>query len=103
MSRYIKLAPPEVCLRIYYEASGGEVGNDEIRELLCNNAGVNTIVNIKHKALEVMARDGKKPWGYYKVDIDALFEVLGLDLKRLERNRKRLAEMGRREVLEQEG
>ncbi len=94
MSRPATIAPPEVCLRIYYGASSGTVGNKEIRELFQYDIGSARVCRIKKEVKRIMAE--RNVWTYRpeNVNVDILFEFLGLDIKKLERNRRKLAEMG---------
>ena len=94
MARNLTLAPPDVCLKVYYEASCGEVGNKEIREIFQNQISGKKIASIKREVLEIMASEGIRRFHDFNVNVDILFRVLGLDVKRLERNRRKLMDMG---------
>ena len=88
-------APPDVCLRIYYESMAltGEVGSKEIKELFNGNAGSTLIARIKRTVLDEMAKRGVMRIGMHTVAVDILFEQLGLDVNRLEKYGSKLKKM----------
>ena len=94
MTRGATIASPDVCLRIYYGASAGMVGSKEIKELYSGCISESTIARIKKRTREKMAEKGKPTIWPDKVNVDVLFEVIGLDVNRLERNRLKLMKLG---------
>jgi hypothetical protein len=87
------IAPPDVCLKVYYGASMGEVGNAEIRTLFGEKIGSATITRIKKKTAERMHELNTPRIDARSVNVKVLFEVLGLDVAALERNYRKLVKL----------
>lgn len=93
MYRELTLAPPEVCLEIYYSTSTGEIGNAEIERLFNGKISRCTIRRFKNNALKEMTERGITHFDACKVNADILFKQLGLDIERLKRHNKELKKL----------
>lgn len=93
MYHELTIANPGVCLKIYYGAPTGEVGNAEIKELFRNNIGRVSITRIKKKVLKLMAERDVVRFDEHKVNVGVLYEVLGLDIEQLKRHNKELKKL----------
>ncbi len=90
MFHVLNIANPDICLKIYYNAPTGEIGNAQIRELFCNDIGRTAITRIKKKALRLMIERNVIHFDEHKVNADILYEMLGLDVEQLKRKHKEL-------------
>lgn len=90
MYHALNIANPNVCLKIYYNAPTGEVGNAEIKELFCNDIGRTAITRIKKRALKLMIERNVVHFNEHKVNADILYEILGLNIEQLKRKNREL-------------
>ena len=90
MFHVLNIANPDICLKIYYNAPTGEIGNAQIRELFCNDIGRTAITRIKKKALRLMIERNVIHFDEHKVNADILYEMLGLDVEQLKRKHKEM-------------
>ena len=95
MSSVVTKLNPEACLRVYWEAKSltGEVGNAEIREMFGGTIGSTKLQRIKKSAQKEMAEKGIMRVSSYGVNIDILFNQLGLDIDRMEKYNRKLEKM----------
>lgn len=81
----------DTALKIYY--SKPEIGSKEMKELF-GELGKCTLTQMRKPVLEVMAERGIKSFRQHTVNTDVAYEVWGIDVKDLERRRKKLKELG---------
>ena len=81
----------DTAVRIYYAFP--EIGNKEIRELFGNICS-STISKYKKAVQDVQTKNNIVTAGLNTVDTETAFTVWGLDIKDLERRRKKLKELG---------
>ena len=95
MTSLSPIVDPRVCLEVYYKAVTGEVGNPEISRLFDGKISRTTIMKIKKKALQVMIEKDMPHFRSERVNIEALFEVLGLNVDKLKRSERALRKLER--------
>lgn len=81
----------DAALRAYY--GNGYIGNDEIREIFGTDAS-STIWRMKRQVQEAEKAKGIPMVVPRQVNVKVAFEVWNIDIKELERNRKKLIELG---------
>ena len=77
-------------LRIYYHYA--EIGNKEIADLFGKRSSA-TILRLKKMAKTQMSEKGVLSYGANKVNTEVAFEVWGIDIKDLEKRKKKIREL----------
>ena len=81
----------DTALRIYY--SFNEIGNKELVKLFGPTSS-RTLTRYKDAVKAVQFERGVKTSGQYTINTELAYEVFGIDVARLERNRKKLISLG---------
>lgn len=89
--RSVKLASPETILKVYY--GGIELGSAEIKELFGGGLSSKTIARLKKEVADAMQKRGLQQYRTSEVDRDVAFEIWGIDIKKIERCRKKQLEL----------
>jgi len=99
----IRMPDTETALRIYY-SNANEIGSREIRELfkLSANSGA-TVARIKKTVWAEQEKRGIKTWNAGSIDTETAYEVWGLDIRKLERNYKKMKALGLAECIQDPG
>ena len=80
----------DVALQVYYSHS--ELGNKEIVKLFGRLSSA-TVSRLKRLAKDSMLKKGLVSYNAHRVKTDVAFEVWGIDVKDLERRRKKRQEL----------
>lgn len=70
-----------------------EIGNKEIRELF-PGVGSTVLRRLKALATDLMIKRGHETFGSYSLNTADAYEAWGLDIRTMERNYKRLSNLG---------
>ena len=89
--RIKKITSLDIAIRLYYE--NDELDNSDIKELF-ESASESTITKMKNAVLEEMAKRDTVRHRRHTVNTEVAYEVWGLDIAKLERNRAKLQKLG---------
>ncbi len=81
----------DTALRIYYEKD--ELDNKDIKELF-NGLSDSKAISMKKEVLKEMAERKIPQFRRHTVNTDVAYELWGIDIARLERNRAKLIKLG---------
>lgn len=91
MRKSIQISDVETAVRIYYAYP--EIGNDEISKLFGTSCR-STLTSLKTKAREEMNNENVKSFRTYTVNTKCAYRAWGLNIKELERDLKKLRDLG---------
>ena len=89
--RIKKITSLDTAIRLYYE--NDELDSHDIKELFVT-ASASTITKMKNAVLEEMAKRGTVRHRRHTVNTEVAYEVWGLNIDKLERNRAKLQKLG---------